>query len=98
MEVIKMKKTDFDNLFSGITGEDFQERILDIKNVLSAENEQYENVRLQLAEKDSEIAKLRDTNQRLFLRVTDGRQMNNDEGNNEPITLDSIINNIKGDY
>lgn len=93
-----MKKTDFDNLFSGITGEDFQERILDIKNVLSAENEQYENVRLQLAEKDSEIAKLRDTNQRLFLRVTDGRQMNNDEGNNEPITLDSIINNIKGDY
>lgn len=98
MEVIKMEKTDFDNLFSGITGEDFQERILDIKNVLSAENEQYENVRLQLAEKDSEIAKLRDTNQRLFLRVTDGRQMNNDEGNNEPITLDSIINNIKGDY
>lgn len=93
-----MKKTDFDNLFSGITGEDFQERILEIKNVLSTENEQYENVRLQLTEKDNEIAKLRDTNQRLFLRVTDGRQMNNDEGNDEPITLDSIINNIKGDY
>lgn len=93
-----MKKTDFDNLFSGITGEDFQERILEIKNVLSTENEQYENVRLQLAEKDNEIAKLRDTNQRLFLRVTDGVLMNNDDGNDEPITLDSIINNIKGDY
>lgn len=92
-----MKKTDFDNLFSGITGEDFQERILEIKNVLSTENDDYENVRLQLSEKDNEIAKLRDTNQRLFLRVTDG-VMNNDDGNDETITLESIINNIKGDY
>lgn len=94
-----MKQEDFNKLFEGITSDNFQERILDMKETLSKENTLLEQSYDTIKQKDSDIAKLRDTNQRLFLRVSEQNNNNYiDDSDKEPLTLDALIADItKGD-
>lgn len=85
---------EFNKLFTGISSENFQEKILDIKETLGKENDTAEQAYANLKAKDEEIAKLRDTNQRLFLRVS-GEVDTSEVEEAKSITLDDIINNIK---
>lgn len=85
---------EFNKLFSGISSENFQEKILDIKSILGKENDTAEQAYETIKAKDEEIAKLRDTNQRLFLRVS-GEVNTAEVEEARQITLDDIINNIK---
>lgn len=85
---------EFNKLFLGISSENFQEKILDIKETLGKENDTAEQAYANLRAKDEEIAKLRDTNQRLFLRVS-GEVDTSEVEEAKPITLDDILNNIK---
>lgn len=93
-----MNKDDFNKLFEGINAENFQEKLLDIKDILSNENETLENTKSILKQKDDNISQLRDTNQRLFLRISENTSDGAFEEEKESISLNGIIDDImKGD-
>ena len=88
-----MNKDDFEKLFSGITPDNFQDKLLEVKEKLSLENESFINTIETLKQKDNDIAKLRDTNQRLFLRVSESVDTTTPDDPAD-VTIDDIINNF----
>lgn len=94
-----MKQEQFDKLFEGFDSDNFQEKLLDIKEKLSKENTLLEQTYETIKQKDNDIAKLRDTNQRLFLRVSERTNDGYDtEVEEKALTLNDLVDNImKGD-
>lgn len=88
-----MNKDDFEKLFSGITPDNFQDKLLEVKEKLTLENESFINTIETLKQKDNDIAKLRDTNQRLFLRVSESVDTTTPDDPAD-VTIDDIINNF----
>lgn len=87
-----MKPEEFNKLFEGITNDNFYERVLDIKDTLAKENVVLETSFDTIKQKEQEINMLRDTNQKLFLRVS--APVNEDIATpteQEYLTLDNLI-------
>lgn len=87
-----MKPEEFNKLFEGITNDNFYEKVLDIKDTLAKENVVLETSFDTIKQKEQEINMLRDTNQKLFLRVS--QNVNEDIATHtvqEDLTLDNLI-------
>lgn len=92
-----MQQDLFNKLFEGLTADNFQEKVLNIKDTLSKENALLEQSYETIKQKDLDIAQLRDTNQRLFLRVSEStaNPINSNSADSEPeLTLSNILDNI----
>ena len=89
-----MNQEQFNKLFEGISIDNFQDKVLELKDTLSKENDILENSFETIKQKDETITKLQDTNQRLFLRVS--TSVNDDTATEETkqLTIDSIIEDI----
>lgn len=88
-----MLQMDFNKLFEGVTETNFQDRILEIRDTLDIENKTFEDLKETIKTKDSQIAELRDTNHKLFLRISSPIS---EGASNEPEapSMDDILNNI----
>lgn len=84
---------DFKKFFEGITSDNFQEKLLDIQENFKTCVDENESLRKQIDTQNETIGNLRDTNQRLFLRVSAGTSEAPEETTHQ-ITYDEILKNI----
>lgn len=88
MEVIIVKIEDFDSLVKD--GSMTTESIIKVRDSIIELNNQIESLTSKNKESEDKINELRDSNARLYLRVTNGEK--NNFGENE-LSLDEIIKN-----
>lgn len=82
------------DIFKDITPENFQEKLLDIQENYKALISEKEELEKTIGTQNETIGTLRDTNQRLFLRVSTDVSTQNEPEEPKDLTLDDIINNI----